>query len=108
MPDSCSQKHVEGLEKALNLIGSKWTLLILYNLCFQKRGFNELLRKLDGISPRILSLRLKELVAEGLISKTVKPTTPPQVDYAITDQGASLKSILVQLGTWADGIPNPE
>jgi len=92
----------ESLEKALSVIGGKWTLLILYNLCFQKRGFNELQRNIPGISPRILSLRLKDLLEHSLISKTVKPTNPPQVDYAITEKGASLKSILQQLGSWAE------
>jgi DNA-binding HxlR family transcriptional regulator len=101
MKETCTNEKAQALEKALSVIGSKWTLLILYNLCFDKKGFNELLRAIGGISPRILSLRLKDLVEHGLVSKTVKPTNPPQVDYAITSKGSSLKTILEQLGEWS-------
>jgi DNA-binding HxlR family transcriptional regulator len=93
-----------GLEKATTLIGSKWVLHIMQNVCEHKKGFNELLRLIPGISPRILSLRLKELVESGLITKTVLPTTPPQVEYAVTAKGTALKSVIRQLADWADTV----
>ena len=93
-----------GVHKAVDLIGSKWVLLILHHLCKEKRGFNELLRLIDGISPRLLSQRLKDLAEHGLISKTIFPTNPPHVEYALTEKGASLKGIIAQLGDWADKV----
>lgn len=99
-----TEKTVCNVHRAVELIGSKWTLLVLHNLCSSKKGFNELQRALDGISPRILSLRLKEMVEHGLITKTIFPTTPPQVEYALTPKGESLKSIITQLGDWADTV----
>ncbi len=93
-----------GVHKAVDLIGSKWMLLILYNLCTTPKGFNELLRLIDGISPKVLSLRLKELTESGLITKTVFPTNPPTVEYRMTQKGTELKSIIHSLGDWADTI----
>jgi len=95
-----SPKQLCGVERAVELIGSKWVLLILHNLCTTTRGFNELLRLVDGISPRILSLRLKDLVEHGLVSKEVLPTNPPQVHYSLTSKGESLKSIIESLAEW--------
>jgi DNA-binding HxlR family transcriptional regulator len=93
------------LEQSLNLLGKKWVLLIIYNLCSSKKGFNELQRSVSDISPRILSARLSEMAAQGLIHKTVFPTTPPRVEYALTAKGESLKHIMLQLGSWAENSP---
>lgn len=94
------EKEMCGVQKAVELIGSKWVLLILHNLCSSKKGFNELLRAVEGISPRLLSARLKDLVEHGLIHKTVFPTTPPQVEYSLTTKGESLKAIIASLAKW--------
>ena len=91
-----------GVQKAVELIGSKWVLLILHNLCSSKKGFNELMRSVDGISPRLLSARLKELVEHGLVQKTVLSTTPPQVEYSLTPKGDSLKTIINSLAQWGE------
>ncbi len=93
------------VHKAVDLIGSKWTLLILHQLCSQKRGFNELLHGIEGINPRALSIRLKEMAEHGLVIKTVRPTSPPQVEYSLTTQGDSLKGIIEQIGEWASTLP---
>lgn len=98
------EERLCGVHKAVGLIGSKWVLLILHNLCQEKRGFNELLRRIEGISPRLLSQRLKELAECGLITKAVFPTNPPRVEYSLTEKGASLKDIIEQLGRWADSV----
>ena len=89
------------VHKAVDLIGSKWTLLILHQLCAKPRGFNELLHGIAGINPRALSLRLKGMAEQGLVTKTIHPTSPPQVEYALTERGAALTSIIEQLGDWA-------
>ncbi len=93
-----------GIQKATQLIGSKWTLLIIHQLCTRPRGFNELLHAVDGINPRALSLRLKDLVEHKLLKKTVVPTSPPQVEYSLTPQGIALKGIIADLGEWAESI----
>lgn len=96
------------VHRAVNLIGSKWTILILHQLCTKAKGFNELLHGIEGINPRALSVRLKEMADHGLIVKTVHPTSPPQVEYCLTKEGAALKSIIEQLGNWADSIDIPD
>ena len=88
------------LTATLSLIGAKWTMPIIWTLCSEPKGFNKLERELPGISPRILSERLKELVANGLVEKTVFPTTPPTVEYTLTARALSLKPILRQLDAW--------
>ncbi len=98
------QERECSVHKAVDLIGSKWTLLILHQLCTNKRGFNELLHSIEGINPRVLSIRLKEMSDRGLVAKTVHSSSPPQVEYSITPQGDSLKSIIDQLGSWADSL----
>ena len=87
--------------KAIDLISSKWVLVILYNLCSSPKGFNELQRLVAGISPRILSLRMKDLADYGLVSKKIMPTTPPQTEYRLTAKGESLKSVIQQFADWA-------
>lgn len=99
MPPTCR------VHRAVDLVGSRWTLLIIHQLCTTARGFNELLRSIDGINPRTLSLRLKELVAHHLVTKTALPTTPVRVEYALTAEGAQLKGIINRLGDWAAALP---
>lgn len=93
------------VHRAVDLIGSKWTLLILHQLCEAEHGFNELLHGIEGINPRALSLRLKDLAEHQLITKTVRATTPVRVTYALTPHGRKLKGIIEQLGVWANGLP---
>ena len=88
------------LSRALELLGSKWTISILWRLCSEPKGFNQLSRELEGISPRVLSVRLKELVEADLASKTIHPTNPPTVEYALTQKGLSLRPILQSLQSW--------
>lgn len=93
-----------GVERALKLIGNKWTLLIIRSLCSKPKGFNELLRIIETISPKMLSTRLKELVDSGMVKKTVFPTNPPQVEYALTPVGISLKPIIESLDNWGETL----
>jgi DNA-binding HxlR family transcriptional regulator len=85
----------------LNRVGDKWSVLIVMILSEGPRRFNELKRQIDGISQRMLTLSLRGLERDGLVSRTVEPTVPPRVTYALTELGESLKEPVEQLGRWA-------
>ncbi len=93
-----------GVNRALQLIGNKWALVVIHYLCTSPRGFNELTRMIEGISPKILSERLKELVDSGLVVKTIFSTNPPTVEYRLTERGTLLKPILADLNHWGETI----
>ena len=83
-------------------IGDKWSVLIVMVLSKGPRRFNELKRLVDGISQRMLTLTLRGLERDGLVSRTVFPTIPPRVDYELTELGHSLAESVNGLGRWAD------
>lgn len=85
----------------LNRIGDKWSVLIVMALCGGPQRFNELKRAVDGITQRMLTLTLRGMERDGLITRKVHPTTPPRVEYALTDLGRSLRGPVEALGTWA-------
>jgi len=85
----------------LSLIGDKWSVLVIMLLSRGPRRFNELKRVIGGISQRMLTLTLRALEREGLVSRTIFPTIPPRVEYALTDLGRSLQKPVFALGVWA-------
>ena len=93
--DPCQAREV------LGIVGDKWSLLIVRNLSQGPRRFTELKRSVDGISQRMLTLTLRGLERDGLVSRSVEPTVPPRVTYALTDLGKSLIAPVEALGAWA-------
>jgi DNA-binding HxlR family transcriptional regulator len=85
----------------LSRIGDKWSVLIIQRLGEGPRRFNEIKRMIGGISQRMLTLTLRNLERDGLVSRTVTPTVPPRVDYALTDLGRDLLVPVQALGAWA-------
>ena len=85
----------------LEQIANKWTVLILSVLCTQPARFNDLKRRLDGITHKALSDALKRLERNGLISRKVLPTQPIGVEYTITGLGASLREPFAALYDWS-------
>jgi len=85
----------------LQRIGDKWSVLIITRLGEGSRRFNEIKRMIGGISQRMLTLTLRNLERDGLVSRTVTPTVPPRVDYALTDLGRDLLIPVSALGQWA-------
>jgi DNA-binding HxlR family transcriptional regulator len=82
----------------LDIIGTKWTFLIIRDLLVENTlRFSELLKSLEGISPKTLSLRLKELEEQGIVSRTIYPEVPPRVEYTITEKGKRLEPIFIEL-----------
>ena len=87
--------------KILDRIGDKWSLYIVAMLANGPRRFNELKRSIDGISQRMLTLTLRGLERDGLITRTMYPTIPPRVDYELTDMGRTLLKPVMALVNWA-------
>ncbi len=86
----------------LDRIADKWSLLVVALLAERSLRFNELLRMIDGVSQRMLTVTLRNLERDGLVSRTVYPTVPPRVDYALTDLGRSLSAPIGQLVDWTE------
>ncbi len=84
----------------LDRLGGKWSLLVVELLGSGTHRFTELRRTIDGISQRMLSLTLRQLERDGLVRRTVHPTVPPRVDYALTPLGGTLLEIIKPLVTW--------
>jgi len=89
------------VSRILQRIGDKWSVLIISRLGEGPRRFNEIKRMIGGISQRMLTLTLRNLERDGLVSRTVTPTVPPRVDYALTDLGRDLLVPVAALGEWA-------
>ncbi len=85
----------------LSRIGDKWTVLIVMSLADGPRRFNELKRGIGGISQRMLTLTLRGLERDGMVTRTIYPTIPPRVDYELTELGQSLRAPIQALGRWA-------
>ena len=96
--DTSDCKAVSGV---LARIGDKWSVLIVSRLGAKPRRFNELKRDIGGISQRMLTLTLRGLERDGLVTRTVFPTIPPRVDYELTALGRSLLGPVSALGDWA-------
>jgi DNA-binding HxlR family transcriptional regulator len=88
--------------EVLNRVGDKWSVLIVAMLGNGPRRFTELKRNIEGISQRMLTLTLRGLERDGLVSRTVFPTIPPRVDYALTPLGGTLLEPVKALGMWAN------
>jgi DNA-binding HxlR family transcriptional regulator len=90
------------LRDVLSRIGDKWSVIVICRLDSRPRRFNELRRMTEGISQRMLSATLRHLERDGLLTRTVHHTVPPQVEYALTDRGRSLHAVLYQLVDWTE------
>lgn len=96
MPGKC-----QAVGSILSRIGDKWSVLIVMMLAEGPMRFNELKRSIGGISQRMLTLTLRGLERDGLVSRTMYPTIPPRVEYELTDLGHSLRQPSEAIGHWA-------
>lgn len=90
-----------GIRDVLDRIGDKWSVLVIVELASGPRRFRELQRAIDGISQRMLTLSVRRLERDGLVLRTVYPAVPAQVDYRLTDAGASLTHMVKALADWS-------
>ena len=96
VPEDC-----RAVSEVLSRVGDKWTILVVSELGHGAKRFNELRRSLGSISQRMLTLTLRGLERDGLVTRTVFPTIPPRVDYELTDLGRGLSLPVQALGKWA-------
>lgn len=84
----------------VQLIGSKWKLLILRNLLARPWRFNELRKSLEGISQKVLTDSLRSMEEDGLVTRTVYPEVPPRVEYSVSPLGESMRPIIQAMEQW--------
>ena len=84
----------------VQLIGSKWKLLILRNLLQRPWRFNELRKNLEGISQKVLTDSLRSMEDDGIVTRTVYPEVPPRVEYALSELGESMRPIIKAMEQW--------
>ena len=84
----------------VQLIGSKWKLLIMINLLARPWRFNELRKDLRGISQKVLTDSLRSMEEDGIITRTVYPEVPPRVEYALSELGESMRPIMDAMEQW--------
>lgn len=84
----------------VQMIGSKWKLLIMRNLMQRPWRFNELKKDLEGISQKVLTDSLRSMEADGIITRTVYPEVPPRVEYALSELGESMRPIMNAMEKW--------
>lgn len=98
--------NCKAVSEILGRVGDKWSVLVVMTLRNGSRRFSELHRAIPGVSQRMLTLTLRGLERDGMVSRKVTPTIPPRVDYELTPLGKSLQRPVIALGQWAiDNLP---
>ncbi|MFE7900060.1 winged helix-turn-helix transcriptional regulator [Streptomyces sp. NPDC057424] len=92
--------YVCGIDAAMDVIGGKWKVLILWALNERPCRFGELRRELPGVTEKVLASHLREMEADGLVHREAYDEVPPRVEYSLTARGASLNEALEPLGAW--------
>jgi DNA-binding HxlR family transcriptional regulator len=96
---------------AMEIIGRRWTGAIIRSMLTGTSRYSEIVAAVPGLSDRLLSERLKELEAEGIVARTVTPSTPVRIDYRLTEKGRALASVVREVASWAEqwgDAPAPE
>jgi DNA-binding HxlR family transcriptional regulator len=102
-PGLCARFH-----RAVELVGRRWTGAVIRLLLNGRKRYAELRTAIPDISDRMLSERLRELEAEGIVARIVVPETPVRVEYELTDKGRALERALNEIGRWAERWISPE
>lgn len=101
LPLTHANEDCRSVASVLARVGDKWSVFVIMLLIDGPTRFNELKRRIGGISQRMLTLTLRGLERDGLVTRTVFPTIPPRVDYELTDLGRGLAKPVQALGQWA-------
>lgn len=89
-----------GTSYALSIIGGRWKPIIIFRLMYGKLRYSELRDSIEGISERMLVQQLRELEADGILTRIVHPQVPPKVEYDLTEDGLSMRSMLSEISAW--------
>jgi DNA-binding HxlR family transcriptional regulator len=90
--------------RAVEVLGGKWKLHIVFHLMSGTKRFSELGRAIPGITQQMLTAQLRELERDGVVTRTVYPVVPPKVEYALSDFGAGLRAVTSALEVWGQGL----
>jgi len=101
-PNAHLDSDCRGVASVLARVGDKWSVFIIRLLGGGPRRFNELKRMVGGISQRMLTLTLRGLERDGIVTRTIHPVIPPRVEYDLTPMGLTLLDAIGQLVAWAD------
>ena len=101
VPHDSDSESCQAVRSILSRVGDKWSILIIVLLGDGPKRFNEIKRTVNGISQRMLTLTLRGLERDGLVTRTQFATIPPRVDYALTPLGCSLWKAVEPMGAWA-------
>jgi DNA-binding HxlR family transcriptional regulator len=103
-PDGAEMTLIEPrggcIATAMQVIGNKWTALILRDLAAGPKRFSELQKSVDGVNPRTLSQRLDDLESHGIVTKQSFAEVPPRIEYTLTSKGRDLIPVLQQMADW--------
>ena len=102
MAQAATENICPRYEHAIQLLGKRWTGLLLYTLLDGPRRFCELTTRVEGLSDRVLSDRLRELEVEGIIERIVYPHIPVRVEYQLTEKGRALEPVVHAIHQWAE------
>lgn len=92
------------VRKTAEIIGGKWTTLIIRDLLSGKKRYSELLKSLDDISPKVLAARLKYLEEKNILTRKLYPTVPPRTEYQLTKLGLELKKVILAMATFGENL----
>ena len=92
------------VEATLSVIGGVWKPVLVFHLLNGKLRFNALCRAIPSATPRMMTLQLRELEADGIIKRTVFPEVPPKVEYELTELGLSLAPVLLNMRDWGEQL----
>lgn len=98
------EKNTCPVKKTAEIVGQKWTTLIIRDLLSEPKGFAEIQRLLKGISPKVLTDRLRFLESKKIISRKVFPTNPPTTEYKLTTLGKKLENVIVSMAEFGEII----
>ncbi len=95
------------VEATLSVIGGVWKPVLLFHLLGRTLRFNALCRLTPSATPRMVTLQLRELEADGIVQRTVYPEVPPKVEYALTPLGRTLEPVLLSMREWGTAFQMP-
>lgn len=105
-PHPYANPDCRAVSELISRVGDKWTVLVVQALVIERCRFNELKRKVGGISQQMLTRTLKALERDGMVARIVRPSVPPQVEYELTELGRSLSVPVLALAAWSfDHLP---